>query len=89
MIIKKIERKEVEIVLDIKFPYYTSNGSHRFKFSDENNCLAVFKGYKNKSFRIEKYDNGIPDEWFALPEISEEQFNQTLTEVVKLISNEP
>lgn len=81
---KLLKKVETEILIDVTFPFFTSNGFTYCKFYSENDAVTLNSGFDKKSFHIEKHF-GFPESWMLFPQITEKEFNEKLNEVKKLI----
>lgn len=87
----KIEIKETTeriTEIEIEFPYYTTSGSHFFRFDENQNCLYVFKN-SSCGFNIQKLPKSqTPENWYLYQKTTKEEFEAKFNEVIKLLQNE-
>ncbi len=61
----------------IKYPRYTTNGCHYFRFLSEENCFCVRVSEYDGSYSIEKY-GAFPESFIYFTETTKEVFNEKL-----------
>ena len=66
--------------LEISFPYYTRNKGLYCKFLRNNEAVLVHDYWSKRA--IEYSNCGVPEDWLAFDQITEEEFNGKFKEVM-------
>ena len=80
----KITKTIIEEI-EVTFPFYKKTIAHRYKIIDENNTICVMRGFKDKTFCIEKRDY-LSEDIFLKHDCTESEFMEWFNETILLIT---